>query len=339
MNRPYVNLKSENALREMLDALDKQLDMFKALDGLVGITLNGGLSRGYGDALSEIDVVLYLPERQFAEYEKGRYPFALGITVIAGKLYDIKAVCYERELARDFEPVALWDLSYAKILHDPEGRIAELIKQKLAPGVDIAQAGELLWSAYWSYKLAGDIWIHRQDGLQGHLMFNDAILPLISALFIANREYIPHEKWLVHMSRSLAWKPAEWEARLVGAMQTGDFSVRSLKSRQAYIAGLWQEISDRLCEMAGFQGRLDFTRKDGYETLVRLIEKDEYSIAEWEAVSSLEALNYEPMHSIFRRVGDAVVLDREGLLALRPEDMYVWLYETADEARKAYLRG
>jgi len=117
MKRPYVNLNSENTIQKMLDALAKSLKTFTALDGIVGIILNGGLSRGYGDYLSEIDLVIFLHEKQFEEYNKGQYPFALGITVIDGFLYDIKCVSYEQELERNYDSVSLWDLSYVRVSH------------------------------------------------------------------------------------------------------------------------------------------------------------------------------------------------------------------------------
>jgi len=336
MERPYVNLKSENTIQKMLKALKKSLNMFTALDGVVGITLNGGLSRDYGDYLSEIDVTIFLHEKQFSDYKNGNYPFALGITMIDGYLYDIKPVSFEQELKKDYESIALWDLSYAKILFDPIGEIADFIKQKLSKPVDILQASGFLWSAYWSYKLAGDIWIHRQDGVQGHFTFNNVINPLISALFIANEEYIPHEKWLVHMSETLAWKPDDWEMRLMGAMNTGNFSIQSLKDRQNYIDALWNDINRKICDLSKFYSELDFTQKQSYETLIKLLRTSEYTIDEWEAVSGLDSLNYEPIHSIFKRIGDKIVLDKGSLLSLKPEDMYVWMYKIAVEARKNF---
>lgn len=312
MNRPYVNLKSENTMEKMLKSLDTTLAMFTALDGVVGVTLNGGLSRGYGDHLSEIDIVIYLHEEQYSQYKNGLYPFALGITMIDGSLYDIKTVSYEQELRRDYESVALWDLSYAKILYDPKGAVQKLMKEKLSVPVDIAQAGGLLWSAYWSYKLAGNIWIHRQDGLQGHLTLSNAINPLLSALFIANREYVPHEKWLVHMSKTLPWKPEDWESRLAGAMSTGDFSIESLVRRQNNIEGIWQDINRKLCELSEFHGDLDYSQKGNFDMIVNLMKEREYTLAQWEALCSLDSLNYEPMHSIFKRVGDKIILDEKG---------------------------
>lgn len=60
MKRPYVNLNSHNTVNELLAALNETLHKFTALNGVVGVILDGGLSRGYGDYLSEIDVIIYL---------------------------------------------------------------------------------------------------------------------------------------------------------------------------------------------------------------------------------------------------------------------------------------
>lgn len=334
MKRPYVNLNSQNTIQELLTALNKTLYRFTALNGVIGIILDGGLSRGYGDSLSEIDVIIFLHEKQFLEYKDGTCPFALGISMIDGHLFDIKIVDFEQELKKDYGSVALWDLSYASILYDPEGKIADFIRKKLSNDVEISSAGGLLWDAYWHYKLAGDIWIHRQDSIQGHFVFNNAIKPLISALFIVNKEYIPHDKWLVHMSKSLLWRPNGWEERLMGAMSTGDYSVQSLIDRQSCIDSLWGEINQKLCEISNFHSELDFVQKGGYELLRRLINKKEYTVDEWKSVTSLESLNYEPIHSVFKRFGDKIVQDESGLLSLKPDDMYIWMYRIADEVRR-----
>ena len=131
MNRPYVKLNSKNIVNELLMALDKEISKIKSIDGILGITLNGGLSRGYADQLSEIDIVIYLHEDQYGEWQRGTSPIPLGIVKLNGYLYDIKVVALESEKKRSWDSVALWDLSYSKILFDPKGQIEELMKDKL----------------------------------------------------------------------------------------------------------------------------------------------------------------------------------------------------------------
>ena len=55
MNRPHVQIESENNISMLRHYLEKMLPEFEALPGVMGLTLNDGLSRGYADHLSEID--------------------------------------------------------------------------------------------------------------------------------------------------------------------------------------------------------------------------------------------------------------------------------------------
>ena len=52
MNRPQVQIESENKISTLRRHLEKMLPEFEALPGVIGLTLNGGLSRGYADHLS-----------------------------------------------------------------------------------------------------------------------------------------------------------------------------------------------------------------------------------------------------------------------------------------------
>lgn len=90
MKRPYVNLESENKLNEFYTALKGHIKLFEELEGVEGITLNGGLSREYADHLSEIDLVIFLNNNSYELWNKGRSPVPAGITRIEKYLYDIK---------------------------------------------------------------------------------------------------------------------------------------------------------------------------------------------------------------------------------------------------------
>ena len=63
--------------------------------------------------------------------------------------------------------------------------------------------------------------------------------------------------------------------------------------------------------MSNFYNQLDFVQKSNYELL-----------------------NYEPFHSLFQRVGDRIIFNKSRLLSLKPDDMYIWMYQIANEVRK-----
>lgn len=337
--RPSVQLRTENRSDEYRAHLEKMLPGLQALPGVVGITLNGGLSRGYADHLSEIDVTLYLDSDTFAVWQQGRAPITTGITMLDRLLYDIKYVDLAAERMRRFESMELWDLSYAQILFDPSGEVASLIADKLARQPQAHEASGLMFSVWWYFRLAGDIWIHRGDTLQGHLMLNHAVEALLKALFVANGEYIPHEKWLVHLSRSLEWTPVNWESRLFQAMCVADESVAALCERQSVIEQLWLEIDQYIVKehCPGFPLRL--MQKDFYDLLALLVERESLSVAEWQTKASLVLLNNAPFHDMIVVEGDTLRLDRDRLLDAGPEMMYSWHYEVLDAARSHIQRG
>ena len=131
------------------------LPEFKALPGVVGLTLNGGLSRGYADHLSEIDVTIYLTSEAFMDWQSSKPPISVGITRLAGQLYDIKYVDFSAEKARDWDDTELWDASYAEILFDPEDLLHSVFAEKLAERPEPSKAENLLMSCWWYFRLSG----------------------------------------------------------------------------------------------------------------------------------------------------------------------------------------
>lgn len=330
--RPFVQLQRENRFEELSAKLHRTLDRFLAFGEVVGILLCGGLARGYGDHLSEIDLTVFLTPGQYAAYKRGKTPVPLGIAVIDGQLYDIKLVDYEEALAREYSLVELWDLSYARILYDPEEKLSKFLKTKLSRPVDPALAGGLLFEAWWHYRLAGDIWIYRGDAAQGHYVLNSALKPLLGALFLANDEYIPHDKWLVHFTRTLAWKPDRWDEELQAALSTGSFDLDSLRARQQALHRLWTAIDARLREKTGTP--LSMMQRPFCEKLRLLVEKGQMPLEEWAGPDG-SLVNSEPFHTVTRIRDGLVILDVERLLAVQPQEMYSWFYEVVEAVSEA----
>ncbi len=327
--RPHVKDLPENQVRQLLAHLDGQLQLFLTMPGLVGLTLNGGLSRGFGDSLSEVDVTLYLDKEGQQVADSGRCPLPLGIAVLSGQLYDIKTVSYEEELERKFGQVDLWDMSYAQILYDPEGKVAELFTMKLSQRPKGEDAADHIWDAYWHYRLAGDIWVARGDIEQGHLMLNRAIEPLLKALFVTNEEYVPHEKWLVHMSRTLPWLPEDYTERLQSALIPTTGGVEGLKMRQAAIIALGDDMNAHIRQnhLSGFA--LASHQKYFYDLLKQLAGRGSIPLVEWRTHARPSFLSMDPFRLVAGIENDCVVLYPGKLKAVARDDMYVWHYEIA----------
>lgn len=327
MSRPYVNVLSDNIINELNAHLESMMPKFQSLTGVIGITLNGGLSRGYADHLSEIDITFYLDHEGGLKWKEDKSPIPLGIVKFDGVLYDIKTIDYEEESRRKYGDVELWDLSYAKVLFDTDNKIATLFKKKLSTKPDISDANDMIWEAYWNYKLAGDIWINRGDVLQGHFMLNEAIKPLIKALFIANKEYTPHEKWLVHMSATLNWKPLDWEERLMKAMNIESLTINALVNRQRAIESLCKDIGDYIKKENYPEFNLECHQKSFYDLVKEFVQRETISVDEWVQKSSLFALNMDPLHMITEIHEGEIKLNKEKLLSITENDLYSWHYQ------------
>lgn len=335
--RPSVQLQTPNQAKELRHHLLVMLPTLQVLPGIVGMTLNGGLSRGYGDHLSEIDITLYLTTEGFAQWQTEQSPFAQGITKLGGQLYDIKVVDFAAEQRQPWSGDTLWDASYAEILHDPDGQLAALFAERLAQRPTPDEAQGLMMSCWWYFQLAGDIWIHRGDVVQGHHLFNQAVITLVKALFVANGEWIPHEKWLFHLSRTLAWTPDQWAERLQAAMSTGDFTVDSLHNRQRLIAALWAELDAYLIARYWPDLPVHVMQKSFYTLLRRLNEAGTLSLDAWTAAGGHTFFNVDPFHKLVTVDDQGVHLQRERLLALQPEAMYAWHFAVAQAVRSGKI--
>jgi predicted nucleotidyltransferase len=313
-------------------ALQHKLKDIESLEGVCGITLNGGMSRGYADHLSEIDIVIYLDENIYNLWSNGKSPVASGITRFDNYLYDIKIVNMEEEKQKNWDSIALWDLSYAKILYDPRGELKKLIENKLKNKPKPIQAEGLLFSCWWYFRLAGDIWIHRGDIAQGHYMLNGAVTKLLEALFKVNGEYNPHEKWIIHFSRTLSWTPVQWEERLLEAMNTGNFSKESLVKRQTVIEKLWEEVDSYITKNECGNFKLRIMQKTFYDLTLMLLKNDFLLVEEWEKYAGLSLLSSEPFHSFVTVANDQIIVDKEKALSIKPEDLFSWHFEVLKQA-------
>jgi hypothetical protein len=311
------------------------LPAFQAIPGLVGISLNGGMSRGYADALSEVDVTLHLTDEAYRQWAECKLIIPAGIIVLDGQLYDIKVISLREEQTSDWSEVAIWDANYAQVLYDPTGAVAELYAKKRRTPSKGSVDGHLLeaWHHYW---LAGNIWLSREDELQAHMVLNQAVESLVAALFAANREHLPYWKWQVHMSRTLDWQPESWVERLAEAMRFAEPTLAEAKRRQSVIHELWREIDrhERATRSPDFP--LTSMQEYHYGLLHYLADQCEVTVADWQKRAQLSLLQQAPFYAcvVVDAVAGRIRLDWERLNAVQPTEMYPWFYEVADAVRR-----
>ena len=73
-NRPHGTLPVSSLQKEMLENALDYVNQLANFPEVIGITLVGGLSRGYADRLSEIDLNIYLTKESYRIWKMGKGP-------------------------------------------------------------------------------------------------------------------------------------------------------------------------------------------------------------------------------------------------------------------------
>lgn len=333
-NRLEMLLESKNLYDSYIKHMEVTVAKLEENKKIIGMTLNGGLSRGYVDIYSEIDLTLYLENEELTEWNSNISPVANGITVIEGMLYDIKILNINDFEAKEFDEVELWDLSYAKILYDPHNRLKKVFERNKSKTLDISRIERTLFSSWWYFKLATDIWKFRDDFIQGHMMLNKSVEELVKSLYILNEEFIPHEKWFIHMTRTLKILPEDWIRNLNEIMKTGNLDEESLIVRQKAINNVWLSI-DKLVKNKFYKDLPVYVmQKYFYELLKFLFENNEIEVVKFKEYYNIEILNNEPFHSIVKIENKRISINQMKLTNLTEEEIYSWHYEILKVFRK-----
>ena len=69
---------------------------------------------------------------------------------------------------------------------------------------------------------------------------------MIKAVFLANDELIPFEKWTLNLSYTLAWLPVHWRERTEQALMVKEMSEGDIDRRRELIGDLLTECATRL---------------------------------------------------------------------------------------------
>src|SRR3989442_8154389 len=124
----------------------------KRYTGIEAVMLTGGVSRGYADEMSELDLTLFLRPATYRLWiERCQSPLPEGDNLIDSWAVDLFYASIARERKEAWSPLKIWDRSFARVLYDPRGRLAALLRGKggsqlepWSPPQDAVEAG---W--YW----------------------------------------------------------------------------------------------------------------------------------------------------------------------------------------------
>lgn len=297
-DRPYGEISSHGKFEEMLQEAKNIANEIAKESGVIGITLCGGLSRGYADELSEIDLIVYLEDNIYRDWISGMGPIPHNDALWKGNYVDIEFFSFQKELLEEWELIKKWDASYNVILFDPEKKIDALLKDK-----DIFSSKEKYQCAskyFVQCMYIGDLviqqWIKRGDPLAANQLINAAISSLIGLVFLTNDEYPPYEKWALNYSYSLKWLPKKWKERISEILITNEHSIKEAERRHKLFVKLYKDCWEKI---VGKELRdLEFIDIVTLKELQFIINNSPVSIDKFAEAFDIKHLSYEPIYKL-----------------------------------------
>src|SRR5437870_4985303 len=102
----------------------------KSYTGIEAVMLTGGVSRGYADEMSELDLTLFLHPATYRLWiERCQSPLPEGDNLIGSWSVDLYYASIARERKEAWSPLKILDRSFARVLYDPRGRLAALLRE------------------------------------------------------------------------------------------------------------------------------------------------------------------------------------------------------------------
>ena len=200
---PSYTYRALNRVDEFRRAAETISGKIASIEGVVGILATGGIARGYCDDLSDLDLIV------FAEHERTdeiASCIAIGFLMHKEIGLDTPVESYQKALEADvpsdyWSQVVRWDREQALILADSEGKLAELLANKIVfPEPERKELLELYRGLVEEYLLHNAVlWSKR-----GHLVnVMDTIITgakhLICWLYAKNNKFQPYlPKWLFY---------------------------------------------------------------------------------------------------------------------------------------------
>jgi hypothetical protein len=316
-NRPHGTLPVSSLQKEMLENALDYVNQLANFPEVIGITLTGGLSRGYADRLSEIDLNIYLTKESYRIWKMGKGPIPHGDHKGSKHHMDVSFLDFEREKKGKWNLLKKWDSSYAKILYDPDKMIEKLLDSK-----DVFTAEEKYGIALNNYldcvyfaDIAVRQWSLREDPLVANQLINKAIPSLCNLLFLANDEYPAFEKWLVNYSYSLQWKTSDWEKWLKEITTIREITIEEAFRRRDKILKLYHEIWAKIVgEEYQDTGLLELAALDALEYVI----KNTPTVKKFQEKYGIDQLGYELLYKLadIEQRGDdeIIIFNREKFL-------------------------
>lgn len=257
-------LKGKNEIKMFRQVAEKIKGKLVENEGVVGIIFIGGLTRGFADEYSDVDIIVLTSRKSKILMEKIRQ-IADQEHNLSGLDIDLEAHFLEDFARSRWDEMDKWDFSHAEIVYDVNGEIHDLIKRKVRVAKDfwlkrIVVCGEhLKWYCCPPQKDVGTIteaWIDRGDLISAHYCLNYSVDLMTQMIFALNKEFLPAPKWSVFYSYGLNWLPKDFKKLVEEALTARELTTPELNRRLKVLRRMWLDVLPKIKEVTGLTSEL-----------------------------------------------------------------------------------
>jgi len=256
-----AGLKGKNRIRKFRETADRLASKIAQLEGVAGVVFLGGLTRGFADKYSDLDITVFL-RKEDRQLKAQIHKISSDEEKRSGVETDLEIHCLEDFRKRKWDEVDRWELSKAEIVYDPKGEIRKVFGEKLRLQKDfwvkriVVYAEYLKWYTCPPKEGIGTVaesWIERGDLVSAHYCLNYSLDLLIRLVFALNKEFLPPQKWRIHYSYGLKWLPDNYKTLVKEAMVIKSLSIKDFNRRLEAIWNLCGNMQPKIEDVTGLE--------------------------------------------------------------------------------------
>jgi hypothetical protein len=202
-----------------------------------GIAFLGAIVRGYFDRFADIDIAL-MTKNSPGNPEVPQYQKLNGFEV------HCNVANIDQEASSTWDMAKRWAFSESRIYHDPEGRMAKLLFEKvplrpeerrwlLISGITLSE---------WYINRLTDLWIARGSVVSAHCMFSEGLNHFINVLFGLNNQLVADHKWRYYYAERLKVLPSDFQLQMEKVVTLHASTEDEVKRRKAAFMGMWHQM-------------------------------------------------------------------------------------------------
>ncbi len=222
-----------DAAHRCIEALENNLTRHPSV---VSVLLLGSLASGRTFDAADLDVAILIDD---SEPDTLALPFSFYVW-----LGDHRLEVNLTQLRLRATSEACWDIpqleafSNSRILFDPTGAASELIHRKVDQFNWRDALVASLNQVYWKGLVHSERTVNRGSRRSARLLLFEGLDLVAKSIFVVNRQFPPHSKWLLDSLLQLPTVPNELETKLNLVLKSG-IEPHEIKATRTILAGLY----------------------------------------------------------------------------------------------------